>query len=233
MVQGVEIQDGCLVDLNPATGEVIARVPVSTRPEVESVLERAVDAQRRVWSNKPLDERIRLLVAGIDVLAGSVEDLAGKITEEMGKPLAEAKEEAEGAVDKAELLDLIADANRDELHGGGQSVVVRDPLGVVAVLSPWNYPSDEILLLALPALAAGNTVIVKPSEVAPVVGRMTVEAVASTLPPGVLQLVQGDGGVGAWLVGSDKVDMVAMTGSSAVGRSIMSSCAPGLKRSCA
>lgn len=107
--------------------------------------------------------------------------------------------------------------------GGGQSVVVRDPLGVVAVLSPWNYPSDEILLLALPALAAGNTVIVKPSEVAPVVGRMTVEAVASTLPPGVLQLVQGDGGVGAWLVGSDKVDMVAMTGSSAVGRSIMSS----------
>ena len=81
MVQGVEIQDGCLVDLNPATGEVIARVPVSTRPEVESVLERAVDAQRRVWSNKPLDERIRLLVAGIDVLAGSVEDLAGKITE--------------------------------------------------------------------------------------------------------------------------------------------------------
>lgn len=230
MVQGVEIQDGCLVDLNPATGEVIARVPVSTRPEVESVLERAVDAQRRVWSNKPLDERIRLLVAGIDVLAGSVEDLAGKITEEMGKPLAEAKEEAEGAVDKAELLDLIADANRDELHGGGQSVLVRDPLGVVAVLSPWNYPSDEILLLALPALAAGNTVIVKPSEVAPVVGRMTVEAVASTLPPGVLQLVQGDGGVGAWLVGSDKVDMVAMTGSSAVGRSIMSSCAPGLKR---
>jgi len=133
-------------------------------------------------------------------------------------------------MDKDKYLDLIAKANEDEQYNQGQSLVMRDPLGVVAVISPWNFPCDEILLLALPALAAGNTVIVKPSEVTPLVGAKTVEAVSSVLPPGVLQFVQGDGTVGRWLVESDGVDMVAMTGSTAVGKKIMESCASNFKR---
>mmetsp|Transcript_24944 Transcript_24944/g.54396 ORF Transcript_24944/g.54396 Transcript_24944/m.54396 type:complete len:478 (-) Transcript_24944:79-1512(-) len=234
MVQGVEILHGSIIDRNPATGEVIARVPVSTRNDVQGAIQRSIEAQV-VWAAVPLEERIQLLKDGCAVLSGRADELAAQITEEMGKPITEAREEVDGEVGKNELLDLVAEANADELlggeeEGGAQSLVVRDALGVVAVISPWNYPSDEILLLALPALAAGNTVIVKPSEVTPLAGAMTVEAVSSVLPPGVLQIVQGDGEVGSWLVESDGVNMVAMTGSTAVGRNIMSSCASGLKR---
>ena len=103
-------------------------------------------------------------------------------------------------------------------------------MGVVVVLAPWNFPADEILLLALPALVAGNAVIVKPSEVAPLTGALVVEALASAVPPGVVQLAQGDGAVGARLVSSPDVDMVAMTGSSAVGRKLVAACAKDLKR---
>lgn len=94
----------------------------------------------------------------------------------------------------------------------------------------WNFPADEILLLALPALIAGNTVIVKPSEVSPSTGAMVVNAVASALPLSVFQVAQGDGGIGARLVASPSIDMVAMTGSSAVGKKIMAGCANELKR---
>lgn len=234
MVQGVEIVDGAIVDRNPSTGQVIARVPVSTRQDVLDAVERSVAASD-AWAATPLDERIALLRQGCAVLGRSAGELADRITEEMGKPKAEAAEEAEGAVDKDAFLDLVQKANADELLGGDddegpQSLVIRDPLGVVVVISPWNFPSDEILLLTLPALAAGNVVIVKPSEVTPLVGKMTVEAVASALPPNVLQIVQGDGEVGGWLVENDNVDMVAMTGSTAVGKEIMTSCAKGLKR---
>jgi acyl-CoA reductase-like NAD-dependent aldehyde dehydrogenase len=238
MVQGIEITDGhIIIDRNPATGEVIAKVPASTREDVLDAIERSVSAQAS-WGATPLDERIALLKEGCAVLGRRVDELANKITEEMGKPIREAREEAEGAVDKDGFLDLVEKANAEELlggddgeeAGGSQSLVVRDPLGVVAVISPWNFPSDEILLLALPALAAGNTVVVKPSEVTPLVGNMTVEAVASALPPNVLQIVQGDGEVGSWLVENQNVNMVAMTGSTAVGKSIMSQCSQGLKR---
>ena len=240
MVQGVEItDDGMIIDRNPATGLVITTVPTSKKQDVLDAVERSVSAQTS-WAAMPLHERIARLKEGCAVLGRSVDELARSITEEMGKPIGEAREEAAGAVDKDEFLDLVQKANADELLGdeddneeggeGSQSLVVRDPLGVVAVISPWNFPSDEILLLALPALAAGNTVIVKPSEVTPLVGKMTVEAVASALPPNVLQIVQGDGVVGSWLVENDKVNMVAMTGSTAVGQKIMSHCAKGLKR---
>lgn len=235
MVQGVEIADGSIIDRNPATGDVIAKVSVSTRNEVQDTIQRSIEAQI-LWSAVPLEERIQLLKDGCDVLSKRIGELAATITQEMGKPITEARDEAEDAVDKNDFLDLVAEANADELlvggekEGGARSLVVRDALGVVAVISPWNFPSDEILLLALPALAAGNTVIVKPSEVTPLAGAMTVEAVSSALPPGVLQIVQGDGEVGSWLVESDGISMVAMTGSTAVGKGIMSKCAAGLKR---
>ena len=232
MVQGVIVQNGYIVDQNPATGEIIDRILCTTPDDLNDIVRRANDAQKE-WSVLSLDERIELLKAGCEKLGEVVEELAVKTTEEMGKPLAEARDESNFSVDKAEFLELVRKANEDEVlgeDGGAQSMVVRDPLGVVAVLSPWNFPSGEIMFLALPALAAGNSVIVKPSEVSPIVGKMTVEALASVLPPGVLQLVQGDGSVGQLLVESDGIHMVAMTGSTAVGRSIMSACASKLKR---
>ena len=226
MVQGVVTENGHLLDTNPATGELIAKVRCTPEAEIAAIVGQATEAQR-AWAAVPLEKRIALLKTAVASLGAKKDELAALIVDEMGKVLSEAAEEMGGAVDKDEYLDLIADANAAKVHKNG--MVVRDPHGVVAVLSPWNFPCDEILLLALPALAAGNAVVVKPSEVAPLVGARTVGALQSMLPPGVVGLVQGDGVQGAALVRAD-VQMVAMTGSSATGKKIMASCADNLKR---
>ena len=229
MVQGVRIENGAIVDVDPATGEVIAHVPTTSPDALEAIIAQA-RASQPAWASTPLEERGALLKAACAGLAGRRQPLAQTIVREMGKVLREAEEEVGGAVDKDAFIDLVLDANRPVPLDGGRSVVVRQPHGVVALCTPWNFPADEILLLALPALAAGNVVIVKPSEVTPLAGAMVMEALAAALPAGVASLVQGDGAVGAALVEHRDVDMVAMTGSSATGRRIMSACSQSLKR---
>jgi acyl-CoA reductase-like NAD-dependent aldehyde dehydrogenase len=227
MVQGVEIDsDNCIVDTNPATGEVIARVPCTLLDEVPALVARARAAQP-AWAATPLGERVALLKRACESLAARKEELIDLVVREMGKVRAEAEEEVAGAIARAAYVDLIAAANAPVAVDNG--LICRDAHGVVAVCSPWNFPADEPLLLCLPALVAGNTVILKPSEVVPLVGALVGGALAAALPADVFQLVQGDGAVGAALVQAD-VQMVAMTGSSATGKKIMAACAPGLKR---
>lgn len=241
MVQGVVIEDGVIIDINPATGAVVGRVRVSTVEDVDAAVERARQAQV-AWALTPLEDRVGFLQMACAKLAeasatcddGVARTLPQLITAEMGKVLAEAEEEVEGAVSKEEFLALVAAANAPEaapaIDGGPRAEIVRDAHGVIAVLAPWNFPADEILLLALPALAAGNSVVVKPSEVTPLTGKCVLEALQSVLPPGVAELVQGDGAVGERLVSHPAVSMVAMTGSSATGRRIMNACSDTLKR---
>ena len=226
MVQGVAIEDGCIVDTNPATGEVVARVPVSTPAQVDAAIA-AAKASQPAWNLIPLAQRIEKLKAACSSLASQKEELATLITTEMGKVKSEALEEMDGAADKDAFLDLIMEANKPQQIENG--LVVREPHGVVAVCSPWNFPADEGLLLALPALAAGNTVVIKPSEVVPLIGAKVAGALIAGLPEGVVQLVQGDGAVGAALVAGD-VQMIGMTGSTATGKQIMESAAQDLKR---
>ena len=236
MVQGVLIKNGIIQNINPATGEIIQPyVAVTTPSALAEVIRKANDTQE-TWGEVPLSERISLLRKAVANMENSFDQLCETITVEMGKVTAEAKSEVNDALAlKDEWLDLIEEANQD-VHLGGdkdgepESVVVRDPFGVVAVLSPWNFPVGEIPLLVLPALAAGNTVIVKPSEVSPLCGDLVCQALSGALPDGVLQVVQGDGNVGEQLVTSDGVHMVAMTGSSATGKKIMEGCAKKLKR---
>lgn len=227
MVQGVLIENGCIVDTNPATGEVIARVPCTTPAQVDELVAKVKQVQVE-WSNKDAKDRMNLLRKALQALATQSDKLASLMVQEMGKPLSEAVEEMEGAVGKQEFMDILEKAQEPQTFG--TSIVVREALGVVVVLSPWNFPVDEILLLALPALAAGNTVIVKPSEVVPETGGLAVTTLASVLPEGVIQLVQGDGVVGAQLVAHPNVNLVAMTGSTAAGQKIMANAAPNLKR---
>lgn len=227
MVQGVVIENGCIVDTNPATGEVIARVPCTTPEQVDEMVETAKTAQLQ-WSQKDAKDRMALLRKCLEALSTQSEKLASLMVQEMGKPLSEAQDEMEGAVEKEDFMDILEKAQEPQTFG--TSIVIREALGVVVVLSPWNFPVDEILLLALPALAAGNTVIVKPSEVVPETGGLTVKTLASVLPEGVIQLAQGDGAVGALLVAHTGINLVAMTGSSAAGRKIMANAAPNLKR---
>lgn len=227
MVQGVLIENGCIVDTNPATGEVISRVPCSTPSEVQEMIQKAKKAQLE-WSAKDAKERMSYLRQALKALAEKSDQLAALMVQEMGKPKSEALEEMEGATEKDDFMDILEKAQEPQTFG--TSIVVREALGVVVVLSPWNFPCDEILLLALPALAAGNTVIVKPSEVVPETGGLTVTTLASALPPNTIQLAQGDGSVGELLVQNPDVNLVAMTGSSAVGRKVMANAAPNLKR---
>lgn len=233
MVQGVVVENGCIVDVNPANQEVVDRVPVSTPEDINAAIARAKAAQVG-WAATPLEERITKLKAAVKNLQKDKDGLALTIVKEMGKVLSEAKEEVDGAADKDDFLDLVYEANKPvrapTKEGEATAVTVRQPHGVVAVCSPWNFPSDEILLLALPALAAGNTVVVKPSEVAPLTGKAVVDALKAGLPSGCAELLQGDGAVGAPLVEHPDVNMVAMTGSSATGRKIMQNCSSNLKR---
>lgn len=227
MVQGVVIEDGSIVDVNPRTGEVIGRVKISTPEEVEAIVLAGRKAQG-AWAATSLPDRIAALKAGIKTNKSEerIKELSDLMTLEMGKIESEAREEAEGVVDKDDLLDLVEKANADEVVQ--HATIVREPHGVVGVLGPFNFPMDEILLLALPALAAGNAVVVKPSEVAPMCGAAVIESLQKQLPEGVLGLVQGDGSVGAKLV--ECVDMIGMTGSSATGKRILEHSAKHLKR---
>ncbi|CAJ1959091.1 unnamed protein product [Cylindrotheca closterium] len=227
MGQGVAVDGGFIINTNPATGEVVSKVKCSTAEEIDKVIKAANEAQE-TWALKSPSERIAFLKKGLKEVDRQADKLVEWMILEMGKPIAEAKEELEGTVDKDEFLDILEKALEPQVYGS--STIIRDPFGVVAVLSPWNFPVDEILLLALPALASGNTVIIKPSEVVPETGACLVKALQTALPPNVIQVVQGDGVVGAHIVGSPDIHMVAMTGSSATGRKIIEMAAPQMKR---
>ena len=157
----MKIEQGHIVDTNPATGAVIQRVRVSTPSEIDAAVAAARTAQPS-WNARPLHERTELVKQACSALAGKRQQLAKLITAEMGKTLAESLEEVDDNIDMSAYCDLVQQANAPEVDGG--SLIVRHPHGVVAVCAPWNYPVEEIVLLCVPALIAGNSVVVKPSE---------------------------------------------------------------------
>lgn len=224
----------CQLQINPSTAELIEKVRVSTPADVESAIAAARGAQT-AWQDLGLAKRHELLSSALlkfHELPGGLEGLALLVTREMGKVISEARAEIDGAVNKEIFLRLVRAANEVEIidKENGGSMIVRDPHGVVAVLAPWNFPADEILLLSLPALMAGNTVVVKPSEVTPLVGKAIVECLQQHLPTGVLNLLQGNGEVGRLLVTNKDIDMIGFTGSCPTGRSIIAAAGPQLKR---
>jgi len=218
-------------DLNPATGECLAEIPVTGPEELAAAGARARAAQS-AWGARPAAERLELLRGIAARLEERAEELADLVTLEMGKPRKQALGEARGwAKHTLVELDEIARAIEPEEHRteGATTWLVRDPLGVVAAITPWNFPIGMPMQILLPALGTGNTVVFKPSEHVPQVGALLAEIVSAELPSGVLELVQGDGTVGAALVDGD-VDMVGFVGSRATGKAIMRSAAGGLKR---
>ena len=163
MVQGVSIEKGYIVNLNPATGEAIQpKVKVSTNAEVDAAVAAAGKAQA-AWTQRSLAERTELVKQAVKEIGVDKAGLARQITIEMGKTLAESEEEVDDNADKDEYCELVRQANEPEIHGG--SVIHRHAHGVVSICAPWNYPIEEIVLLAIPSLIAGNAIVVKPSEV--------------------------------------------------------------------
>ena len=158
MLQGVIINDeNCIVNTNPATGEIISYVKCTSSEVVDTIVTQSKEVQSSWSYDISLEERIDLLKKGLQLVKTKSEEFEKLIVCEMGKPIKEAKEEIEFATGKVDdgYMKLLHDSLKPQTFGN--STIVRHSIGVVVILSPWNFPVDEILLLALPSLASGNT----------------------------------------------------------------------------
>jgi acyl-CoA reductase-like NAD-dependent aldehyde dehydrogenase len=219
--------------VDPSTGVAFAELRSSTREEVHEAAARA-RAASAAWKRSAAPERAKLLERAADLLDERIEPIAELLTREQGKPISEARGEVASAAqalrfyahEASRLLGEIIPAKRNI-----RSLVVREPVGVVAAITPWNYPVVLASWAVAPALAAGNTVILKPSSATPLSVNAFVEAVVDAgLPEDVLTVVVGSSVVGEALVTDENVDLVTMTGSASTGRRILGLAAPMVKR---
>ncbi|RDI73691.1 NAD-dependent aldehyde dehydrogenase [Gaiella occulta] len=220
--------------LNPATGEVIAEVPRGTAEDVD----RAVAAAEKAWETwreRTPKDRMELLLRLANVIEENADELARLESLNVGKPWWVARDEPPLMVDN---LRFFAGAARNlegkaaaEYVEGYTSMVRREPLGIVAGIAPWNYPLFMVMWKLGPALAAGNVQIVKPAEQTPLTTLRFVELAQEVLPPGVLQVVTGDGvPVGDRLVRHPSIRLVSLTGDTATGKLIAKNAADTVKR---
>ncbi|MEU3532031.1 MULTISPECIES: aldehyde dehydrogenase family protein [Streptomyces] len=214
--------------LDPATEEVIATVPAATAEDVDAAVVRAVRAQRG-WAALAPADRARLLRRFADTVDAHLEELARLEVSEAGHTLGNARWEAGNARD---LLEYAA-GGIERLLGkqipvpGGWNITFQEPLGVVGVIAPWNFPMPIAAWGSFPALAAGNAVVLKPAETTPLTAlRLSELALAAGLPEHLFQVLPGHGHIaGRALVDHPDVAKIVFTGSTRTGREIMERCA--------
>ena len=217
-----------LTSYDPSNGERIGEVRITPVEEIPVIVERAHEAAR-TWKPMAMDQRLEMLQQAYAKAEPRIQELAELISREMGKDIQRSSGEANGTVHGGPHIAREArDALQPRSAGSGATIEYR-PLGVAAVISPWNYPLAMANNLMVPALVAGNTVVFKPSEETPLVADAFVKGLNEVLPEGVLQILHGGGNQGRALVMSD-VNLIAFTGSQAVGKEIMARAAGGLKR---
>lgn len=209
---------------NPANGHVLATVPASDKQSVAAAVA-AARAAAPAWAATPPQERARILAAWADLLDAHADKLAATATAEMGKLLGESRGEVDRAV--AEIRFMAGEAfrlNGETFPSAVAKTVVystRIPVGVIAAITPWNFPLVSPVRKIGPALAAGNTVVCKPAAESPLSALALTDLLYEAgLPAGVLNTVCGDGSAGAALVAHAGVDAISFTGSTSVGRQI-------------
>src|SRR5436305_653125 len=221
--------------LNPATGEVIANAPLSSAEDVN----RAVKAARGAfdgWSKTTPGERAAAMLKLADVIEEHADELAELESDNAGKPVNAFRDDEIPFM--SDNLRFFAGAARclegraaGEYMSGYTSVIRREPVGVIGQIAPWNYPLMMAVWKIGPALAAGNTVVLKPAETTPLTTLKLAELAAEILPNGVLNVITGHGDpAGQSLVTHEQVDMVSLTGSVATGKWIAAAAADTLKR---
>ncbi len=236
-VNGHSVEAGETFDtLNPATGEVIAQVAYSSRDEVDSAIAAAKAAQPG-WAALTDAERRAFLLKIADTILVHAEALAQWVTREQGKPLGG---DGRGSVpgSRFELMGCEAwtratanieipvdvafenEQRRDEVH--------RQPYGVVAAITPWNWPLMIAIWHIVPALRMGNTVVIKPSEYTSACSLELLRVIAEVLPPGVLNTVSGFGDVGGWLTEDTRIGKIMFTGSASTGSKVAAAAARNL-----
>ncbi len=217
-----------IISLNPATGEEVGRVPNLSADEVAAALNRARSVQK-AWASLEFKERGRLIMSARAIVLNEMEEIALLISKESGKPVAEAfSTELSPTLD---LMQFFAKNTKKLLRPekidigqygllGRSSRIVYKPLGVVGIISPWNFPWAIPLGEAVMALMAGNAIIIKPSELTPLVGVKIGDVFRRAgLPDGLVQVVTGDGKTGSALIESG-VDKIMFTGSVATGKRV-------------
>jgi succinate-semialdehyde dehydrogenase/glutarate-semialdehyde dehydrogenase len=220
---------------NPATGKVLARVPALGRTETKAAIEAAANAFPE-WSGKVAKERAAILRRWYELQVANKEDLAGLMTSEQGKPLAEARAETDYAASFVELNAEQAKRVYGEIipspKKSGRILVLKQPIGVVGAITPWNFPLAMITRKIAPALAAGCTVVAKPALETPLSGlALAALAERAGMPPGVLNVVTGDAqAIGAELTSNRIVRMITFTGSTEVGKLLMTQAAGTVKK---
>jgi len=225
--------DGPVLDVeNPATEETVSSVGTASPEQLDAAIAAAREASSG-WASTPAVERAELLHEVATRMRAMTDDVARVLTAEGGKPLIENSDEVGWT---AAAFDYYAEMGRNfagrvipSIESTQLALVVKEPTGVWGAIVPWNYP---LLLLAwklAPALAAGNSVVAKPSELTPLSTLMLASAF-SDLPPGVVNVVAGAGDVGAALVGDPRIDGVAFTGSVATGKKVAAACAERVAR---
>ncbi|VTX91293.1 betaine-aldehyde dehydrogenase [Acinetobacter ursingii] len=229
--QYVDASSGKTFDsINPATGEIIATIQQASQADIEAAVKSATEGQK-IWAAKTAVERTRILRRAVDILRERNDELAYLETLDTGKALSETS-----------TVDIVTGADVLEYYAGlataiqGEQVPLREssffytrrePLGVVAGIGAWNYPIQIALWKSAPALAAGNAMIFKPSEVTPLTAFKLAEIYTEAgLPNGVFNVVQGAGGeIGQWLTEHPVIEKISFTGGVETGKKVMASAA--------
>jgi aldehyde dehydrogenase (NAD+) len=216
---------------NPRTEQASGKISIGSSADVDL----AVQAARRAfasWSQTSREDRLDVLQAMLAEYQKRASDLADAVSEEMGAPpsLAAGPQVNLGLGHLATAIDVLKNFEFEEQHGA--TLVVKEPIGVCGLITPWNWPINQIAVKVYPALATGCTMVLKPSEVAPYSAQIFTEIIdAAGVPAGVYNMVFGDGpGVGAAISSHPDVDMVSFTGSTRAGVEVARNAAPTVKR---
>ncbi|WP_113132645.1 NAD-dependent succinate-semialdehyde dehydrogenase [Hyphomicrobiales bacterium] len=221
---------------NPSTGELLATLPDMGIEEAHGAIEAAAEAQV-LWAAKPAKDRSAVLRRWHDLIVEHADDLAAILTAEMGKPIAESKGEVLHAAAYVEWYAEEAKRIYGETFpapaNDRRMLVIKQPVGVVGTITPWNFPASMVARKISPALAAGCTIVLKPAEQTPLVaGAMFVLAEKAGFPTGVVNLLYASEGaaIGRELCSNPKVRKISFTGSTEVGRLLMRQCSDQIKK---
>lgn len=222
-------------DINPATGQLIARVHEGGKAEIDAAVKAARAALSGPWGTMPMEQRMALLVKVADAIQARSEEFAQAESADNGMPITLARNAAVPRASAnftqfAEHFKYVATETWE--MEGALNYSLRRPLGVIGIISPWNFPLLLSTWKIAPALASGNTVVMKPSEETPMTALLTAQVINDILPPGVFNVVQGLGAdsAGAALSEHPDVDGITFTGETGTGKTIMRAAAENLKK---
>ena len=222
--------------INPSNEDAYAVISLGSKEDIDKAVEAAKTAFES-WKKTSKEERLKLLEKLLEVYKKRFNEMAKAISDEMGAPMDWATEVQTGS-GQAHLEDFILrlkEFNFDEhFDSKSNNHICYEPIGVCGLITPWNWPINQIALKVVPALATGCTMILKPSEIAPISGMLFAEMIDEAgFPAGVFNLINGDGaGVGTHISGHPNIDMVSFTGSTRAGKLISKNAAETIKRVC-